>query len=307
MINVTFFKTNKIEASKLKFAVIAARYQDKWIFCRHNERNTWEIPGGHREGNESIEEIAHRELFEKTGALDAKLHSVSVYEVAQNGEKTYGMLFFAEVTKIGKLSKESEIAETKLFEVLPDNLTYPQIQPALYSQVQFWLNLQTNADELWDVYDENRNLTGKLHRRGDFMEDGEYHLSVHVWLLNHKGEFLLTKRSPNKGYPNMWESTGGSAIAGDDSLSAAMREVKEETGLTVDPACGTCVLSFQVDHAFNDVWLFRQDFSLEDVILLEGETCDKRYAAVSEILKLKEQGMLVPYTYLPQILEFALK
>lgn len=56
MINVTFFKTNKIEASKLKFAVIAARYQDKWIFCRHKERNTWEIPGGHREENESIEE-----------------------------------------------------------------------------------------------------------------------------------------------------------------------------------------------------------------------------------------------------------
>lgn len=256
---------------------------------------------------EAIDETAHRELFEETGASEAKLHSISIYEIDNDGEKSYGMLFFANIKELGSLPKESEIGEIKLFEILPDHLTYPQIQSKLYHRVQFWLNLQTNADELWDVYDENRNLTGKLHRRGDFMEDGEYHLSVHAWLLNSKGEFLLTKRAPNKGYPNMWESTGGSAIAGDDSLSAAVREVKEETGLTANPACGTCVLRFQVDHAFNDVWLFRQDFSLEDVILLEGETCDKRYASVSEILELKKQGLLVPYTYLPQILELVSK
>lgn len=90
------------------------------------------------------------------------------------------------------------------------------------------------------------------------MEDGEYHLSVHVWLLNHNGEFLLIKRSPNKGYPNMWESTGGSAIAGDDSLSAAIREVKEETGLTADSTCGTCKRKSQVPQNQYSIYRCKQ-------------------------------------------------
>jgi len=168
--------------------------------------------------------------------------------------------------------------------------------------VQEWLNLQSNADELWDVYDENRNLTGRLHRRGDPMPKGDYHLSVHIWMLNNEGKFLLTKRTANKGFPLMWESTGGSALAGDDSLSAAIREVKEETGLMLDPQKGQCLISGRGKDAFFDVWLFRQDFNLEDVVFLEGETCGAMYASVDEIRKMAKDGTMVPYGYLEELL-----
>ena len=87
---------------------------------------------------------------------------------------------------------------------------------------------------------------------------------VHVWLRNSAGEYLLTRRSPNKGYGGLWESPGGAARAGDDSLSACLREIKEETGLSLEPDRGRIVKSYRGDRYFCDVWLFRQDFSLED-------------------------------------------
>lgn len=305
MIKVSFYKPDRIADEKLRFAVIAARCQDKWVFCRHKQRTTWEIPGGHREPGEVIEETAHRELAEETGAVDADIRTVAVYGVEKDGKQSYGMLFFANINSLGALSDDSEIGEIRLFDVLPENLTYPEIQPHLYRGIQEWLNKQSNAEELWDIYDADRNLTGRFHRRGDFFEDGEYHLVVHVWLMNSNGEFLLTKRTPNKGFPNMWATTGGSALAGDDSLTAALREVKEETGLIADPACGSCVINYRRGDNFVDIWLFRQDFNLDDVVLQEGETCDRMYAKADKIKELINNGMFVPYSYLQQLLDMA--
>jgi len=300
---VIFCGGQQVDDSLLKFAVIATRYENKWIFCRHKERSTWEIPGGHRETGETIDEAAARELREETGAVEADIRPVSVYGVTKDGVTTYGKLFFATVTKLGELSGESEIGEVQFFDTIPSDLTYPLIQPRLHDRVQGWLNFLTNADELWDVYDENRNLTGKLQRRGDMLEGGVYHLVVHVWTRNSKGEFLLTKRSPNKGFPNMWESTGGSALAGDDSLTAAVREVQEETGVSLDPNAGRCVITYRRENYFCDVWLFRHEFDLDAVTLLEGETCDKMRADAAQIREMNKKGVLVPYCYLEELLE----
>ena len=300
MVEVTFHKQTEIDDSLLKFAVIAARYKNKWVFCRHKERGTWEIPGGHREAGETIGEAARRELWEETGAVKADIRPVCAYKVWD-----YGMLYFANITEMEALPKGSEIAEVMLTDKLPTELTYPGIHNKLYQLVQGWLNLQSSADELWDVYDENRNLTGRLHRRGDFLEPGEYHLVVHVWMLNSRGEFLLTKRSPNKGFPNMWESTGGSALAGDDSLTAALREVMEETGLTLNPAYGQRIMSDRESDYFRDVWLFRQDFDLNDVVLQPGETTDKMYVSKERILKMQKDGEFVPYSYLQKFFKAA--
>lgn len=132
MIKVTFHESSGIEDSKYKFAVICAEYEGKWVFCRHKQRTTWEIPGGHREAGEEVFETAKRELNEETGATDFDISPLTSYCVEIDGEKTYGMLFFAKIKTLGVLSAESEIGEIKLFHSLPDDLTYPMIQPYLF-------------------------------------------------------------------------------------------------------------------------------------------------------------------------------
>ena len=293
---VKFYNPSEIDDEKLMYAVIVARYEGKWIFSRHNKRTTWEIPGGHREKGEAIEETARRELWEETGAIDFELTPVSIYQVDK-----YGMLFFADVKKLDYIPEESEIAEISIFESIPADLTYPQIQPFLYKRVQGWLCTQSSPDEIWDVYDENRNKTGRLHRRGDPLTHGDYHLVVHIWIRNSRGEYLITKRAPHKGFPNMWECTGGSALAGDDSLTAALREVKEETGLTLNKDCGKIILSYKRTDFFVDVWLFEEDFDLSDVVLNEDETIDKMYASPRKIKELYDNGKFVSISYIDRI------
>ena len=139
MLTVTFHATTEIDDCQLKFAVIAAKHENKWIFSRHKHRCTWEIPGGHRESGESIDETAHRELWEETGAVDTVLQRVCVYNVEQNDIPSYGMLYYAKVFSLVALPEGSEIAEVGFFDALPENLTYPAIQPYLHHYVEQWL------------------------------------------------------------------------------------------------------------------------------------------------------------------------
>ena len=107
MTKVTFYKPDKTADEKLKFAVIAARYQDKWVFCRHKQRTTWEIPGGHRDPDEVIEETARRELAEETGAVDADIHTVAVYEptVLRESRPRKGLHFSQDCAKLNSNSR----------------------------------------------------------------------------------------------------------------------------------------------------------------------------------------------------------
>ena len=138
MTKVTFYPAGHIPDSRLVFAVIAARYEDRWLFCRHKDRQTWEIPGGHREAGETVEEAAARELWEETGAMEAEITPLCIYQVEQ--QERCGMLFFAQITKLGPLPAESEIAECRLWDSLPDDLTYPGIQPALFEKAKEYLS-----------------------------------------------------------------------------------------------------------------------------------------------------------------------
>lgn len=131
--NVKFYA--ETEDFRLKYAVIISKYRDQWVFCRHKERATWECPGGHREAGEEIDQTAHRELWEETGAEEFTLQKVCVYSVGKGTEETFGMLYYANIFKLGKLP-DLEMERIEFFDDLPDRLTYPFIQPDLFRKVQ---------------------------------------------------------------------------------------------------------------------------------------------------------------------------
>ena len=140
MKKVAFYE--KADDELLQFAVIAAKYQGRWVLCKHKERSTWEFPGGHREAGETIEAAAVRELYEETGAAEYRMVPVSVYSVtdqAQSGEKqeeSLGMLFYAEISRFDQLPPTFEMEKIECFEKPPDNWTYPEIQPLLFQHLR---------------------------------------------------------------------------------------------------------------------------------------------------------------------------
>lgn len=131
---IGFYEIGEVDELNLKYAVICAAYKDKWVFVRHRDRKTWEIPGGRREVDEPIDHTALRELYEETGAVKQKMRAICDYSVTSEAEKNYGRLYYAEIQELGTLP-ESEIGEIRLFQDMPENLTYPLIQPYLFQRV----------------------------------------------------------------------------------------------------------------------------------------------------------------------------
>ncbi len=124
---------------KYKYTVICTSYQGKWILSRHKKRDTWETQGGHIEDGETPLECAKRELFEESGIKDADIYPVCDYWGFNSQACSNGVVFLAVVHSLGELP-ESEMKETKIFDTLPDELTYPQTSPKLYAEAEKVLN-----------------------------------------------------------------------------------------------------------------------------------------------------------------------
>lgn len=134
--NPTFHTLGAVDEKELKYAVICAHYQGKWVFCRHNARATWELPGGHIEPWETALEAARRELYEETGAEEADITPVGIYKLFD-----YGLLCFAEVKMLCPIPENSEISEIQTCEKIPENLTYQGVHNKLHKWVLNWLDL----------------------------------------------------------------------------------------------------------------------------------------------------------------------
>jgi 8-oxo-dGTP diphosphatase len=143
------FDLGIVNDEELKFAVIVSKYNDKFVYCKHKERETWEIPGGHRELNEDINDTAARELKEETGAVKFNIKPICDYlcNYSVDGKtayKSYGRLYYAEIQKLGELP-DLEIGEIALFDYMPANLTYPEIQPVLLQAI-----VKMGGELLWN-------------------------------------------------------------------------------------------------------------------------------------------------------------
>ena len=155
--------------------------------------------------------------------------------------------------------------------------------------------------EIWDLYDENRELLGKDHVRGEQLPIDGYHLVVHVWIRNSKGEYLISQRSANRPtFPLMWECVDGSVVKGEDSLQGALREVKEEVGVDLLPEKGQVILSDikkiefgKVVNKIVDVWLFEYDGEVDLSNATTDEVAQVAWMDRSQIKELFDADMFV--------------
>lgn len=163
--------------------------------------------------------------------------------------------------------------------------------------------------ERWDIYDKNKQRTGRTMARNDWcLKDDEYHLTVLGVVARPDGRFLITKRVMTKSWaPGWWEVSGGAAMAGEDSADAVVREVKEETGLDVSGAEGGYLFTYhrenpgKGDNYFVDVYRFILDFGETDVKPQQAETDGFLLATAEQIRELAEQGIFLHYDSIKRV------
>lgn len=152
--------------------------------------------------------------------------------------------------------------------------------------------------ELWDIYDKNKNKTGRVMERCKYqLKEGEYHIVVTGIIMNSKNEILISKRAEHKKFGLMWECNGGSILSGETSLEGIIRELKEELGLEFSKKEAIFLKEIRRDKMppdFKDLWLFKRDIDLNDISFPDGEAIEARWVTIQEFIKMYENKEIVP-------------
>lgn len=152
--------------------------------------------------------------------------------------------------------------------------------------------------EYWDVYDACFQKTGEIHRRQDALKDGQYHLVVNVFLINSKKELLIQKRSHTVAWkPDIWATTGGSALAGEGPMEACIRELKEETGIDASKEDMRMLAIFQRVNSYQAVFLMKSEATLSQMTMQTEEVAELKWATIAEIKDMIKQDRFHKYQY----------
>ncbi len=143
-----------------------------------------------------------------------------------------------------------------------------------------------------DIYDEKRRPTGRLHRRGTPWKNGEYGMVVCVWVYDGQGKVLLTRRAPEKSFAGTWENSGGAVKAGESSRQAIARELFEETGIRAEETEFELIDSGRDGNTYYDYYCLKRKVSLDQIVLLPGETDDVMWATFSQVHEMIRDGRI---------------
>jgi len=147
--------------------------------------------------------------------------------------------------------------------------------------------------EYWDLYDANRQPLGRTIARGEKFAAGEYYVCCEVWVMDSGGNFLITKRHPNKKAGNMWEFLGGGTLAGETTTASAIRELFEEAGIKVVEDELKLLATYVHKNYFMDIYIVKKDIPISDIRLNPDEVVDVKWATPLEILQLIDNGDFV--------------
>ncbi len=144
--------------------------------------------------------------------------------------------------------------------------------------------------EHWDLLDERGNPTGRTISRGELLREGQYHLVEHIWIVDSRGRILIQRRADHlRLMPGTWAANSGSAIAGEDSESAARRELFEELSIRTLPGELYYGGRMRRRNSFTDVWVLYRDIDPDTLRLQREEVAEVRWVAVDELLEMIRQ------------------
>ena len=153
-------------------------------------------------------------------------------------------------------------------------------------------------NELWDIYDINKNKTGRIAERNAYnFQKGEYHIVVTGIIMNSKNEILISKRAKNKKFGGMWECNGGSILSGETSLEGILRELKEELGIKFTKKEAIFLKEIRRDKIppdFKELWLFRRDIKIEDITFPDGEAIEAKWVNIEEFMNMCNSKKIIP-------------
>jgi len=151
--------------------------------------------------------------------------------------------------------------------------------------------------ERWDIYDSQRQLTGKTICKDGTLHDGEFHLVVHVCLFNSNNELLIQQRHRNKRrWPGLWDlSAAGAALTGEKAWQAAERETFEEIGLQIDLSSERPYITVHFDDGFDDFFLLQNDVEIEELIPSTSEVEKIEWASKEKIQDMMRNGLFNHY------------
>ena len=257
LMKIDFYEN--IDDKLLGFAVIVAKSFGKWVFCKHKERDTYEIPGGHRELGEDILRTAMRELYEETGAIDYDIRKLCAYSVEGSDEiKTYGMLYYADIIEFED-ELNSEIEKIELFDSLPkENWTYPDIQPELVKKF-----LEKNIESL---------------------------VAVKALVKNDEKILLLLKTDEEAGADELSakiDLPGGRIFQNESPVEGLKREINEETSLFVRECKEINKNTFELPDGKVLKFLYYECTVQDNSVILSDEHEKYTWKSVCEILNNK--------------------
>lgn len=150
--------------------------------------------------------------------------------------------------------------------------------------------------ELWDLLDEYGNKTGKTINRGVELKENQYHLEVHLWVINSLDQILIQKRNRNlKNVPGIWATTAGCVTHGEESLNGLLREAKEELGLDINISKLSEPIRYKRKNAFVDIWILKDDISVGDLVLQEEEVEAVKLVSFDELQNMLKEGTFFEY------------